>query len=348
MLPVLYTIPLWNLTRGVGDRKEVFIPETGEWINFRWVKRSVKGFDPHRYYQRWVLNKTVESEWVVFRCQYSECGSILDYNMFGGHKLFCSRRCQSLELWKDDQYQKKTIGNNPVLQEGGLTLYLKNHPERGLENRLKAYEDGRVGFKFMHSNPSSSEKWKDSMKPFYESGGSTGLLHKNPEWHENWKKTAIGCQPGGLTKYLHDKGIYPKVGKASKISRRFFTSLSKYMSLMGLGFKGEFYYGDYEFLVKTGPSVGDVKDVRFLDFYASGLSIIVEFQGDYWHPRDTDKYGIDKVKESVTNDEIRRLAILNSLPGSRFYYVTESDYRDRGFEVIREILEDIEIYLQCV
>lgn len=304
-LPILYTIPIWNLSRGYGDKKEIFIPESNLWVNFRWVKRKIKNFDENRYYQRWVLNKTVESEYIYYKCVV--CKKILRTSIFGDHKMTCGKKCSNFMINNFPEYEnsrKLAIKNNPVLQEGGLTTYLKNHPERGLNNRLKAYKDRRTGFGYMHDNKDSEMKWIRNML---------------------------------------NKGKVYTSSSASKISLELFNKLDKLLRTMGFG---KSYYGDNEYKVYTRNS-GDSKYYRLLDFYNKFLNIAIEFQGDYWHPRDILKYGCDKVFSSIVNDTDRANYIKNSI-GCRFYFITESDYVNNKESVINEILEDIELYNQCV
>ena len=136
----------------------------------------------------------------------------------------------------------------------------------------------------------------------------------------------------------------PRSGSVSKISLELFRELDKSLRLMGYP---RSYYGENEKIVMTGSKIGDKSHYRKLDFYNEFLNIAIEFQGDHWHPRDIFKYGCDKVFSSIINDTDRANYIKNSI-GCRFYFITESDYVNNKKSVINEILEDIEIYNQCV
>lgn len=326
-LPILYTIPIWNLTRGYGDKEEIFIPWTNEWINKRWVKRKVENFDEEYYYQRWILNKTVKSEYVIPKCEV--CGNPIKYkNLFGNHSRTCSRKCMNYMLNHFPEYEESRIkcrNNNPVLQEGGLTIYLRNHPERGLDNRLKAYKDRRLGFGYMHDNKESEDKWKRSVRDFNDSGGALGVIYRDPI-----RRDKILANNRTST-----------IKSTSEISKDLFRKIDQIFKDFGYG---KSYYGENEFIVYNTKKVGDSKICRMLDFYNPKSKICIEFQGSYWHPRNIERYGVEKVEESIKNDLIRDYFIKKSISDIKIYYIYEDEYiNDPDFVidfVISKIIEN--------
>lgn len=131
----------------------------------------------------------------------------------------------------------------------------------------------------------------------------------------------------------------------SKISIKFFDELKSLLRSLALGrlFIREKY-------VKTGPECSDDHPYRYIDLYIEDLGIGIEFQGDYWHPRDISRYGCQAVLTSVMKDQSRKSAIMKSdLNPHEIYYITESDYINHGLiDSMIDIIEQIEIYNQVI
>lgn len=201
-----------------------------------------------------------------------------------------------------EEYRRKVKENNPVLQEGGLTIYLRNHPEKGLNNRLKAYKEKRVGFGFMH------KKFEESLKDLDGKAGNLGIPYSS----RNKKDSSV-----------------------SKISLDLFANLAIIFKSFGYH---KIYYGENEYVIST-KEFGDIKSYRRLDFYCEELNLGIEFQGDYWHKRDLSKYSEDEVKESIDNDYLKYKSIKLAIPGITIKYIYENEYRNNPQIIIDEITE---------
>lgn len=95
-LPVLYTIPKWNLIKK--DPNEFcyrfFVPELGKWLpnnNLDRMLRSYLGISSQEYYDRWFLNITVPSDRP--KCP---CGKLVQYiDANRGYRTFCCKSCSN-------------------------------------------------------------------------------------------------------------------------------------------------------------------------------------------------------------------------------------------------------------
>lgn len=89
-LPVLYTIPKWNLKRGSGSNSiYYYIPMIDKWVNNKILYKTLSklGINDQDYYDRWFLNITVPSDRP--KCS-AGCGRFRKYKSVGyGYTKYC-------------------------------------------------------------------------------------------------------------------------------------------------------------------------------------------------------------------------------------------------------------------
>lgn len=169
----------------------------------------------------------------------------------------------------------------------------------------------------------------------------------NPEYRKNLSERSKRQwqDPEYREKNLHK--IPRSKSCVSKVSIECLNGIHEIFSTFGFG--STVHYGNGlerpEFRVKVKSiSTGKIA-YRYLDFFSEELRLIIEFNGDYWHPR-KEKFGIEKVNNSVKKDTDRMKEIYDSLKviyGSDIYLINiyENEYRrDKSM-----ILNDIESIL---
>lgn len=160
MLPILYTIPKWELIRGTGHSTRYYVPELGRWISSKYLSRDLKeiGMTVQEYYDRWFLNITAPSE----RPKCKKCGKELKFGrMSSGYPEYCSISCfKSLTM----------MGNSNTL---GHKL-TDEHKEKISKGVLKAFDENgtreklRASSKKRYEDPKEREKQSISQKKRYE------------------------------------------------------------------------------------------------------------------------------------------------------------------------------------
>lgn len=129
-LPVLYTIPEWNLVRGYRSSKYYYVPWLNRWISSRFISSYLFKIDKsvQDYYDRWFLNITVPSDRP--KCPY--CGRNLWF------KELCSgylKTCGSNECEKKRKKEK----NSQSYREGRRKMPKKQYSistNNGLVNTI--------------------------------------------------------------------------------------------------------------------------------------------------------------------------------------------------------------------
>lgn len=169
-LPVLYTIPRWQLIRNLngGMRVEYYIPEIGKWVSAFHMKKylSIIGLTTQNWYDRWILNITVNSDRP--RCCNPSCHNHgMFINVYRGYKAFCSsssveckhvaRSLATLSFTTTQEYRDK------------MSNSLKSHPNREWLNlRIsEGHQDKKLndpeGYKLMceRMSAASSRSWEN-------------------------------------------------------------------------------------------------------------------------------------------------------------------------------------------
>ena len=117
-LPVLYTIPRWNLVRGSGRLMVFYVPYIDKFVSNMNLSNILKEFNitSQDYYDRWFLNITVKSDRPKCPVCEFECSFI---KVSRGYRLTCcNKECKAeirreeasvrfKELSKDKEYIKK-------------------------------------------------------------------------------------------------------------------------------------------------------------------------------------------------------------------------------------------------
>lgn len=117
-LPVLYTIPKWQLIIYYHSNKiRYFIPPSGKWANKATLTSllSEVGLTKQEYYDRWVLNITVPSERP--KCINPDCGKeAMFLNMADGYSTICSDNFLKISS-RCYGYQDSLHQNSPEVAE---------------------------------------------------------------------------------------------------------------------------------------------------------------------------------------------------------------------------------------
>ena len=131
-LPVLYTIPRWNLVRGSGRSTEYYVPYIDKWVNCYGLKSKLSKFSlfPQDYYDRWFLNITVKSDRPKCTVCNRECKFI---NVFNGYyQTCCNKEC----LNKINSISVSKAYENPELREAMSITITKVMDRPGMKEKL--------------------------------------------------------------------------------------------------------------------------------------------------------------------------------------------------------------------
>ena len=131
---------------------------------------------------------------------------------------------------------------------------------------------------------------------------------------------------------------------SSKISRILFRAILDRIQIMFSDLSKDVFYGENEKRILTGKFVGDISLSRVPDFLIKSMNIIIEFQGDYWHPRPSSpEFSLDdlddRMERSIYNDYCK-LRSYRKL-GYYVFYVHEREFRDNPDLIIEECIKFI-------
>lgn len=133
-LPVLYTIPKWNLMKGFGYKLQYYIPELDKWVIYKSLTKELLkiGITAKYYYTRWFLSTTEYP-----KCKI--CGKELEFvGVRKGFRLSCgSYSCKRSSLSKFRLNYYKIHPEVKELISSSITEILKNNPELNKERGLK-------------------------------------------------------------------------------------------------------------------------------------------------------------------------------------------------------------------
>lgn len=127
----------------------------------------------------------------------------------------------------------------------------------------------------------------------------------------------------------------------SKISKSIFDII---FSLLDIE-EYDVFYGSNEKTIFNTDKYGDTeKSCRKPDFLIESQKIILEFQGDYWHPRpkdflDLDELMDDRIFESSRNDLVKLRVFRNM--GYKVFYIHEYEYKENPEEVVKDCIKFI-------
>lgn len=172
-LPVLYTVPKWNLVRGEGRTLEYYIPQLDRWVNRGAFTRVLSkiGITTQEYYDRWILNITVPSDRP--KC-LAGCGRYKKFAKvsFGYYPSCSDERCVSYLKSENG----KIAQNDPkVIEKRVATLKITNKLPEVSKRRSDSAKE-------CQSTPEARERNRRSAKNYHESLKSD---HEKAKLHNN-------------------------------------------------------------------------------------------------------------------------------------------------------------------
>ena len=219
----------------------------------------------------------------------------------------------------------------------------------GCESRVGGFKGTQYGYPIYCSCKCNAKAHADllvtsSHTPEVESKRSASLLAtlNTPEYKlgQSIRSSNMWKDPEFRKKNL------PKIPRnhknISKISKEAFDMVNELFRISGWG---ECIYGTKELRIETGVNLNDNKICRYVDFYNPLMNVVIKFQGDYWHPRCPEKYGLDRVRDSISNDLTKELMIKKSLADDIFY-IFEHEFRENKFECISRLYNQISMTLE--
>lgn len=269
------------------------------------------------------------------------------------------------ELYKDELYRHKlsksikdSLNSEEVRSKMSVSQINKwkdENKRRSIIESFRRYQGSKEGREKnskaqikRFSNPLERKKVSESVKRSWmdesiRNSRISGMKLSNSKESTRIKRSLAASEINSrdYMREIHSK-IITEVNNRLKVGiSNMSTSLfSDVCSKLPDNIREESKYGvGNEVIVKTGPEVGDIKLRRSLDFCVPSLMKIVEFNGKYWHPRDIEKYGIDKVNESIVNDTHK----INSLEklGYKILVVSENDLSDNYESLVMRIVNFI-------
>lgn len=251
---------------------------------------------------------------------------------------------------------------------------------RSLEGKIERYgkEEGLRRYEGMCSTAAKARtlKWhierygeeegeriyKETLRKRQNSQSKDGLIRRfgKDEGLRRYNKRKIRDKKI-LEKYEKDYGLENAVpmyhldkvrfskridAQVSRISMKFFNDLSDRLWIMFNGVIGDdVLYGDSEMKIDiSNKSKGRSNTYRKADFTIKSKNIIIEFNGDYWHPRPSNQNFLlseitDRDEQRIRND-LNKLSEYRSL-GYSVFYVHECDYKSNPDVTIEECIKFI-------
>lgn len=348
--------------RCLNDKRntEIYYYESNEWITTQKFTRVLKSrsISYKDWYDYHHLNRNENGDYVYPKCMYCEnvsrwnnrskcydkyCSNHLD-KFRKENLLSCSKMKKdtcNLKVFKRKygdiegeirytEYRKR-LGKLSTL-EGCIEKY-------GYEEGTRKYNERIKNIKFSHSLEGKISKYGEKI--------GTSLHNRFRSLLSDIRKSEDSCikikGDGSLYHKLSNVSIenLKSISSHSKISEKLFDSITNRLSYI-LDFS-DVYYGDNEYFISGTKKLGDFKNIRFIDFFIKSKKLIIEFQGDYWHPRPNEynlsSYMEERIEDSIHND-YNKLKLYRKL-GYSVFYVHESEYINNPDSIIEECIKFI-------
>lgn len=216
-LPVLYTIPKWNILQLTGRKfNRYFVPELNEWVFSNKLSERLEelGITKQSWYDRWILNITTPLE----RPKCRTCGREVEFkDMVYGYRTSCNNSCSA--QYRENNSEQYSLYHEFKLNGGGFGLMASNPEEYTLQ---REWLDSGGGFGYMWKN---LEHYPEVIK-FLESGGAIGHMMRNQEEYLDFYKTSIQNSRGKSGFIFTQKGP-TECPYRSSLELRFIEALEK-------------------------------------------------------------------------------------------------------------------------
>ena len=345
---------------GIG-KTEIYYYEINDWITTQKFVRILKkrSISYKEWYDYHHLNRDDDGEYVFPKCKY--CGNICRWNNRGKYyDVYCESHVDKFRkdnLLKCSKMKKDTCSLGLFKRKygevegeirykefrnrlGSLSTLSGCIEEYGIEEGTKRYNRRIENIKFSHSLEGR----------IYKYGKEKGTeIHNRSRYImsaiRKSKDSCISVKGSDELYYkLNNVSIenLKSISSHSKVSKKLFDSIIDRIShIIDLS---DVYYGDNEYFIPNAMKYGDYKNIRFIDFLIKSKKLIIEFQGDYWHPRPKDilslsSYFDERTENSIIND-YTKLRLYRKL-GYFVFYVHESEYYSNPDSIIEDCIKFI-------
>lgn len=211
-LPVLYTIPIWNLIIGSGRTMKYYVPWTNECINcFHLSKYLSKiGLTDQDYYDRWILNITVPSD----RPKCKVCGwRTCSYNRLsvGYRNTCCETECKSTLSARIRVENYKLLSDEEKKSRWENRINIFNSKRDDINKKVKETKDKRKELDPLYYSRSHSEATKKSYRNNPERAVKQGITisnnYKNPEYSKKMSEAISKSNSSPEVKEKISKGL---------------------------------------------------------------------------------------------------------------------------------------------
>ena len=353
-----------NISRRHGKssrNSEIYYYEESKWITSQKFSRLLKsrGITYKEWYDYHHLEIDEHGDYKYPKCMY--CGDTCRWNNRNKcYDVYCENHVEKFlkdNLSKISHMKKNTAGlsvyKNKYGDEPGEVIYKEVRNKIGKSQTLNGYiekygeEEGRIKYNNRINNVRFAHKLEGKIDKYGEVEGERR--------HKDFinKMSMIRKSPDSCKEITGDESLYysllnssinnlKSIKSYSNESKELFDEIVDRLSLVIDSSK--IYYGDNEFAFSGLKKYGDIKNIRFADFYLKDLDIVIEFQGDYWHPRpeyieDTFYEFDDRMEDSINNDYSKAKSLRNK--GLYIFYVHESEYLSNRDLIIEECIKFI-------
>lgn len=194
-LPVLYTVPKWNLVRGTGcNSTYYYVPTMNKWINNKHLRRELStiGMTIQEYYDRWFLNITVPSDRPKCPCG----NSVAFFNASKGYRDHCSNKCSATYIsdeTRENMSKAQRINQNRIeVREKQILSHLGHQDSEETRRKKSESHKGKI-------------PWNLGVKASEETRKKLSERRKG-------KKNALGCKH--TPEMNHQKSLRSKAAHA--------------------------------------------------------------------------------------------------------------------------------------